>query len=358
MRHSIPCLLLMVCILFSCAEAAPSSQDAADAIQVVHRAEKKRIDVYIDSAHFTSYLFSEAGSDLKKPILYPLNTANGNNIARSWPFERKAGERVDHPHHAGHWLNYGDVNGLDFWNHSKHTPKERSGRMGSIVHQSVDATQNGNATGGFDVTMHWLKPDGSPLLEEKTSFVFSKATDRRILDRTTTLTALSEPVLFKDNKEGMVALRVTRALEHPDDNAVLLSDENGQRRAEKTYNNEGVTGEYMNKAGIRGTAVWGTRSPWMLLSGKLEKEHVSVAIIDHPMNPGYPTYWHARGYGLFSANPLGQRIFSDGAESLDLTLATGQSVTFRYRIALLSAPGHTRETVASLAAAFARQPVE
>ena len=36
---------------------------------------------------------------------------------------------------------------------------------------------------------------------------------------------------------------------------------------------------------------------------------VTIAIFDHPGNPGYPTYWHARGYGLFAANPLGRHIF-------------------------------------------------
>ena len=32
---------------------------------------------------------------------------------------------------------------------------------------------------------------------------------------------------------------------------------------------------------------------------------VTIAIFDHPGESGYPTYWHARGYGLFAANPLG-----------------------------------------------------
>ena len=50
-------------------------------------------------------------------------------------------------------------------------------------------------------------------------------------------------------------------------------------------------------------------------------------MIDHPKNPGYPTYWHARGYGLFAANPLGQKAFSNGKETLNLTLEPGQSAT-------------------------------
>ncbi|MEM8486691.1 MAG: PmoA family protein [Bacteroidota bacterium] len=332
--------------------------DRPDAIQIVHRAEKKRVDVYIDGAHFTSYLFSEAGSDLKKPILYPLNTANGNNVARGWPFERKAGERVDHPHHAGHWFNYGDVNGFDFWNHSTNTPGDRLDKMGSIVHQSVDAIKNGNDVGTLTVTAHWLGPDGAALLHEQTTFVFTKAADRRIMDRTTTLTALDEPVVFSDNKEGMVAVRVTRALEHPSNEALLLTDEDGQPRAEKVRDNTGVSGEYLNEAGVRGTAIWGERSPWALLSGKLDDEHVTITIIDHPQNPGYPTYWHARGYGLFAANPLGQRIFSKGKEMLNHSLEPGASTTFRYRIAFLSDSADPQKAVKTLAADFAAKTLE
>ena len=58
----------------------------------------------------------------------------------------------------------------------------------------------------------------------------------------------------------------------------------------------------------------------------------SIAILDHPQNPGYPTYWHARGYGLFAANPLGQKALSDGKDVLNFALEPRQSATFRYRI--------------------------
>ena len=34
-------------------------------------------------------------------------------------------------------------------------------------------------------------------------------------------------------------------------------------------------------------------------------EPVSIAIFDAPGNPGYPTYWHARGYGLFAGCAAG-----------------------------------------------------
>jgi hypothetical protein len=59
---------------------------------------------------------------------------------------------------------------------------------------------------------------------------------------------------------------------------------------------------------------------------------VSITIFDHKGNPDYPTFWHARGYGLFAANPLGENIFTNGKYSLNLRLKKGESVWFRYRI--------------------------
>jgi hypothetical protein len=53
-------------------------------------------------------------------------------------------------------------------------------------------------------------------------------------------------------------------------------------------------------------------------------------------NVGYPAYFHARGYGLFAVNPLGQKAFSDGKEVLNFKLKKGESTTFRYRLVVAS----------------------
>ena len=73
-----------------------------------------------------------------------------------------------------------------------------------------------------------------------------------------------------------------------------------------------------------------------MLYGKLGADSVSIIIIDHPQNPGYPTYWHARNYGLFAANPLGQKVFSNGKTVLNYKLLKGESVVFRYKILIAS----------------------
>ena len=352
-RLALPTLLLFSLLVMSCQSPAPDASAAAnDAVEVIAREDKQRVDVFIDGEHFTSYLYASYPSSQKKPILYPLRTVSGKDITRGYPFEERAGERVDHPHHVGHWLNYGDVNGYDFWNHSDATPEDRLPRMGTIVHKAIIATSSGDNSGSLEIEAEWINPDEEVLLTENTRFIFHHSENNRIIDRITTLTASNGPVTFTDNKEGMIAIRVTRALEHPDERPVLLTDNMGQPLPEKEVNNEGVTGNYLSSEGIEGVDVWGTRAEWMLLNGTVQGENVSIAIIDHPQNPGYPTYWHARGYGLFSANPLGQKALSDGADELNFALEEGESTTFRYRMAIL--PGESaQDVVVELTSSFA-----
>jgi hypothetical protein len=97
-----------------------------------------------------------------------------------------------------------------------------------------------------------------------------------------------------------------------------------------------IKGNYRSSEGIEGAKVWGTRGRWMKLSSEINGESVTLVIIDNPSNVGYPTYWHARDYGLFAANPLGQKIFSEGKEELNFSLKKGKSTTFKYRLVVVS----------------------
>ena len=293
-----------------------------------------RVDVTIDGKPFTSYIWP---STLKKPVLYPLRTARGTVVTRGFPLDPRKGERVDHPHHVGLWLNHGDVNGLDFWNNSDAIKPADAAKMGTIVHRRIVSAKSGADEGELVVETAWLTHDTRQLLTETTRFVFRGGADSRTIDRTTTLTALDQPVTFRDSKEGLLGMRVRRELEQPADKPEIFTDASGKSTNVPVLDNTGVSGKYVSSEGKEGDAVWSTRAKWTLLGGVVEGEPVTVAILDHPSNTGYPTHWHARGYGLYAANPLGDKQFNEPT-SFDFALKPGASVTFKYRVIILSEP--------------------
>jgi hypothetical protein len=316
---------------------------ASDRIQVIPNERAKRVDILIDGAPFTSYIYP---STLKKPVLYPIRTASGTAVTRGFPLEPRKGERVDHPHHVGLWFNHGDVNGLDFWNNSDEIGADRAPKMGTIVHRRVLDAKSGDARGELRVESEWLAPDGGALLSEETRFIFGGAKDRRSVERVTLLTARDRRVVLRDNKEGTIGLRVARALEQPSTTPEVFTDASGKPTAVPVLDNSGVTGRYFSSEGLQGDDVWGTRGRWVRLNGVVDGERVTLLMLDHPANPNSPTYWHARGYGLFAANPLGRHVFDDTQPELELALEPGRSVTFRHRVLILTG-SHSAEFIES-----------
>lgn len=312
---------------------ANEQQEQIDRFSFEEQQADKSVVVLLDGQPYTSYLYTDS---LKKPVLFPLRTKGGHFVTRGWPVQPRANERTDHPHHIGLWFNYGDVNGLDFWNNSTTIPADKRMGYGSIRHSAVNETESNGDTGVLDVTKFWLGPQGDSLLKEDTRYTFHVADDSSTsVELDIKLTALKD-VSLKDNKEGVLGIRLARELEHPSDQPAKFTDANGIVTEVAQANNEGVTGHYVSSEGIEGDDVWGTRGKWVTLNGTIEGEDVSLVILDHSGNPGYPTYWHARGYGLFAANPLGQKELSGGKDVLDFKLDSGASTRFRYKVLIHS----------------------
>lgn len=312
---------------------------------------KTSVDVSIGGKPFTSYFFP-GENVLKKAVLFPLISAKGTTITRGYPMAPRAGERVDHPHHVGMWLNYEDVNGFDYWNNSTNIIASlQTHKMGTIVHSSI--IKQDAKKGLLVVSADWIDNDGKgqKVLQEKTTYVFSGTADSRTVDRITTLTAVADRVLFKDVKDGMFAIRVARQLEIPSNKPDVFTDAHGVETKVPVMDNTGVSGDYLSSEGVKGEAVWSTRAKWMNLRGEMDNHPISVTIFDHPSNVSYPSYWHARGYGLFAVNPLGAKVFSNGKDERNLTLKKGESVTFRYRT-LLSDRLNTKEELDKIQSEF------
>ena len=314
---------------------------------------QKKVEVRYDGKLLTAYCYFDS---TEKPVLWPIKTLSGVTITRGYPITPKAGERSDHPHHLGLWMNYESVNGLDFWNNSTAIAADKKPKYGSIRHQKILNSESKKEKATLETVSNWVNMEGQVLLEEKTTFVFSKNGNDFIIDRMATLEAKAAEVIFKDVKDGMLGIRLARQLEQPSNQADKFVDANGNITPVAKMDNEGVSGQYQNQEGLTGDAVWGKRSQWACLQGKKEGETITIEIIDHPKNVGYPTYWHARGYGLFAANPLGQKVFSEGKEELNLTLKQGEKTTFQYRIIVHSGSALTAAELNQRAADFVKMP--
>ncbi len=309
-----------------------SQSDNSKGIRIVPLEKEQRVDIYIDGEVFTSYIYP---ANLEKPVLYPLKSSSGKYISRGFPLIPREGERIDHPHHVGLWFNYGDVNGLDFWNNSYAIPENEKQHYGSIVHKKIVKTSGGLKEGTLVVQCSWIDPEGNILLNEETTFIFSGNVENRRIVRTTKLTAEKE-VKMGDNKEGLIAIRVDRAFEQPSDKPEVFTDASGKATDIPVLNNKGVNGAYKSSEGKEKDAVWGTRAKWVSLSAVKDNDSITLCLFDHPSNFGFPGHWHARGYGLFSLNNIGSKVYNPDDQEVKLVLSKGQSITFKHMFLIKS----------------------
>ncbi|HEY2582578.1 MAG TPA: PmoA family protein [Mucilaginibacter sp.] len=300
-----------------------------ESVTIEKSKKENRVYIFIGGKPFTSFLYPDT---LEKPVLYPLRTSNGTTVTRGFPLNPRPGEPTDHPHHLGLWFNFENVNGLDFWNNSYAIPANKKSLYGWIRTDKIIEAKGGK-TGVLAYHANWTNQQKQVLMEETTRFEFSGNENQRIIDRFTTLMA-DTAIVFNDAKDGMLGLRLAHELQIPATEDQQFTDNKGNVTVVKAGTDRIANGNYLTSAGKTGNDAWSTRGVWCKVFGKMGADSVSIAIIDHPNNPNYPTFWHARGYGLFAANPLGEKVFTNGKSAKNLTLKKGESVTFKYRIVI------------------------
>jgi hypothetical protein len=325
------CLFLVTGCLYSTAFAGDPA--------ITFSESKYQVDVKIGGKLFTSYLHTPdpdrsllaPGVLQAKPVLYPVLSPSGTAMTRGYPFDEVPGEDQDHPHHMGIYFTVDRVNGEQngFWNNSKNP-------LPAIRHVKVLAKKEGSGKGSLATLSEWIGTNGKPLLQETREMVFLVLDESSYaIDFTITLEPVQGEVAFEDTKEGMFAVRVAQWL------------------------TEKETGRYLNSQGEElEEGVWGKRASWIRLQGKKDGRPLGIAILDHPTSTNAPTYWHARGYGCFSVNPLGQLDFQKAhkeaeAEAFNLRLQPGQKALFKYRVIIYEGD-LGQENLDTLYRAFAR----
>ncbi len=296
--------------------AASSAGSASPKVELVEG--KYSVEVRAGSRLLTAFRHTPdpdkpllaAGVLQTKPVLHPILSPSGVPLTRGYPFETIAGEDVDHPHHQGLFFTVDGV-GPDrdvFWNNGRDP-------LPAIRHVKVLRKQEDSDRSTLVTLAQWIGKSGKTLLDEEREMVFAvPAADHWQMDFAITLTAVDQEIDFENTKEGLFAVRVAQWL------------------------TERGTGRYLNSAGEEGEeGVWGKRANWVRLQGQKDGQTLGLAILEHPESVNAPTYWHARGYGCFSANPLGQLDFQKAQRVADpkpfvLKLKPKDHALFRYRV--------------------------
>jgi len=268
-----------------------------------------QVDIAVGGRPFTTYYFDPA---VAKPYLFPLRSARGSIVTRSFPMLTNiVGEERDEPHQRAMFFAHGSINGFDFWGEAAF-PKwsnHSSGTFGRTGFRELAHMTGGSDSGKLRVTFDLVKPDGGKIAEETQAYTFSGDEQSRTVDCEFTISATEGIVEMGDTKEGTFAIRVAKALDSPPGHMV---------------NSIGATGE---------KGIWGKQADWVDYYGNVGGEDVGIAVFDHPDNLRHPTYWHARGYGLIAANPFGLREFThDRRADGSYSIPAGGSLTLRYRV--------------------------
>ena len=263
---------------------------------------------------FTTYYFDPA---IAKAYLQPLRSAQGTIVTRGYPIGEVVPEEHWHesslePHQRPLYFSHGDIDGLDFWGEQgfqKFYRGEAEHPYGRMVLREVKEMRSGETSGTVQAVFDLVDPNNRPIASEVQTFTFSGDDESRTIDCEFIIRANYGPVDFGDTKEGTFAIRVAPELNVPPGHMV---------------NSNGAEGE---------KSIWGKRANWVDYYGTVSREPVGIAIFDSPQSFRHPTYWHARAYGLFAANPFGLSYFTKNLQQNgSWSVRQGESLLFRYRV--------------------------
>lgn len=292
--------------------AAAAVHDAYAQVALT-RVGNDHISIVINGQPFSDFYI---GSDYPKPFLAPLRSAAGLIVTRGYPMQTIPGESRDHPHHRGLWIGYGNVNGINFWENELSVPNtdpETPKQQGRIVLSKLGAIAPGKKSGNIEANFAWRAPEGAVLLGEHRLMTFYADPDLRRVDIDATFTA-ERDLQFADTKEGFFAIRIADSMTGK--HGGIMSNSTGAR-TEKN--------------------VWGRRADWVDYVGTVDSQKIGIVIFDHPRNYNHPPRWHSRDYGLFAVNPFGVKDFEpNSGDRGGYSLASGQSMRFRYRVVIHS----------------------
>ncbi len=264
--------------------------------------------VKVDGQVFAEYVVDQAN----KPYLWPIYGPTGKSMTRSYPMKNVEGEKQDHPHHRG--LNFGheSIGGFDNWAEAASfgtgKTSERLKHLGAIKHRDFKELTGGK-TGVIYAMSDYVDVEGKVICSEERCMTFKVEGDTRTIDVDIDIVASKGAVMVDDKKDAGLSIRVPHSM--------------------SVDAKEG--GKIINSEGHKDAEAWGKRAKWCDFNGPVEGEHLGIAMLNHPGSFRHPTPWHARTYGLFTANPFGLSQLKLQTENGALELKQDERIKLRHR---------------------------
>lgn len=263
--------------------------------------EKDKLQITIDGKPFTTYNFTPTPDDpeWRMPYFFPVYSTEGVPLTADRARETINENPREHPHHRSVWIGMGDINGVDHWTfkqwHQRH-----------VKFTKIEGNM-------FVQELAWDgKEPGKPVLTEvRTVRIVAHEDGSRGFDITTTITAASGDAVFRVKplnvsgvEGGWLAVRVP--MEASTNPASLITT------------SAGTTGE---------RAARSTPSNWCDYSGMVQGKMRGVTLYPHPTNPGYPSPFAVRQWGMMTI--IGVH---------DWTLPAGKSQSLRHMLLFHDGP--------------------
>jgi Methane oxygenase PmoA len=290
----------------------------ADNQFTVERSDRA-VTIKINGELFTEYVLGGEGN---KPYFWPVIGPDGKAMTRAYPMRDVPGEKQDHPHHRSFYFGHQFINNFDTWHElatleerAKGDEKKLATSLKTLAKTEVLKIQRAEALGDhaiLETSSAYRDPDGKTMLEDDRTFTFrvDPASGARIVDAVLNFRGTAETVTLSDAKDAGFSLRVAHSM--------CVEAEKG--------------GRIVTSEGHLDKEAWGKRAKWCDFNGPVDGQIMGVAILNHPSSFRYPTPWHARTYGLFTANPFGLKSVAQEASDGAVVLKKGETFTLRYRV--------------------------
>ena len=281
------------------------STDVSAQVALQHDSDSARVTITVAGAPFATYQYRDP--EISRPYFAHVKAPHGIQVTRNHP-PIEGVDRTDHPtYHPGIWMAFGDINGADSW------------RLKTPVHHGgfVEAPRidEDGEVGRFAVVNHYMAAGPHALVCSELARYTIRAVEHGTLLTWDSTFFSPHEFRFGDQEELGLGVRVASAIRVSEGGSGKISDAEGNR----------------NEKGVRGST-----ARWVSYSGPIDDHHAGIALLCHPDN-FRPSWFHARDYGFFAANPFGREALGGGAKSSVPVPADG-TLRLRYGVFVFATP--------------------